>query len=1107
MRILAIGDLHLRAKKLKDVENAWYSAVKWAHANQVDIIVQAGDVFDHANVYGREASTGTIYGAFLAPFMEQAKPLPLFVIPGNHDIGSPKDKDALSPVDRYPWITVVRKPSLVQINEQLAICAVPWINRTHLISKLLSKGQQLEEATKQVNGVISRLMTPLGEQVRKEREQGKFILFVGHLEVSGAKLTGAVQHGGSFEFMPEALKSVGADAYALAHIHIRQYINGLPNPNDGYMGCLCQLNFGEQGNTVGCRLIETDGQKVILDKWLDNKSSPKYFTASSIEGLNYRPGIDYVKIRGLTKPETLPDGVIFERLPQNVQARAKLEEKLDCNLSLRALLAAWANVAGCTVDIDVLTTEAERLSSICQSPVEAIGSLERLSSMKIKNLTCHGHTELEFDTDGIIGFAGPNGTGKTTAIEGMMMALYGISPSKPTLQAMLPKGDVVDAAIEIAFMSGGKSYRVRREFGRNKKTFSHKAYVFEGPNNKPLANGVDGATSFNTGLVGDPDLVLAGVFSSQGDSGNLVRLKPAARKDLFAKLLGTEKFLGISEAAKKIYAADHAASHVLRARFEALKEELSSEDVDKHSLENSVVSSRNKKAEADGLRSRLDELASKMSGLENSKKDIDRSQALLKSMEEERQQIKTEGSILKQRLKELESFQADNVEGELQEAQKALVEANEIGDQISSMTKAALEAEREIGLVRELRDVELRAMAEKLQTGKSKLEKLQSRLEDSKRRADMLKGFPDLPECRQCPLAKDGIESRDGVANLEEDIQNVLSKLAACEEVMSKHRKETSVKIEDIKSRIQEVPASLIQRRASLQKIASQLGVLEAKQAKVQSRSAEIAKTTALMDAARERYTAINDQISNHVIPAFDAEAWSQACSAKTELMSKVQTADSEVASANIEVGKFRAKIEQHAARMVELKAISQDVLQKEGKAAIHEALAKAFGRDGIPQLIVDSAIPHLQDIMFDMMSEIDGKWSIRIATQRETKAGTTQERIDIIVDDGEEERDISTYSGGEMNLLSTIVRIAFSILQAERSGRGLKVLVLDECMYFADAEHSDAFMRMLKKLPRYFNQIFVISHSEYVLSSIPNKIFFARGSDGKTMVKKDFST
>src|SRR4051812_28861197 len=107
MKLLIAGDLHLRAKKLKDVSNAWASAISWAHKNEVDLIIQAGDVFDHANVYGREASTGTIYTSFLDPFVTQEKPRPLFVIPGNHDIGSPKDRDALSPIDKYPWINVI----------------------------------------------------------------------------------------------------------------------------------------------------------------------------------------------------------------------------------------------------------------------------------------------------------------------------------------------------------------------------------------------------------------------------------------------------------------------------------------------------------------------------------------------------------------------------------------------------------------------------------------------------------------------------------------------------------------------------------------------------------------------------------------------------------------------------------------------------------------------------------------------------------------------------------------------------------------------------------------------------------------------------------------
>lgn len=1159
---MLVGDLHLRAKRMVDVAAAWNRTVTWAHDNDVDLIVQAGDVFDHANVYGKEANVGTIYDMFMAPYKAQKNPIKTFVMPGNHDMGGAMDMDALAPFVGHPYILVSRKPEVVPYNDQLSICSVPWVNRAQLMAKLVKKGESAQTASDKVTHAISNLLKGLAPNVKEHKKAGKFVVFAGHIEVTGAKMAGdEVQAGGAFEFNASDLAGLGCDAYALAHIHVRQGIKGLPNPNDGYIGSLCSLDFGQEG-PVGARLLEFDADGIKRDEWIDNNDSPRYFTVESLTGLDYRQGVDYVKVRGEHRPESLPRGVMFEIIPQVATTKRQTGEHLGSSTPIRKLLSAWKEFANCPVGLDAMTEAAEQLQSKSQLPADAIGSLDSIDGITLRNITCHSNTELDLNgLRGLCSFEGPNGSGKTTAIESITLGLFGTAPSREELQTLLPQDSDGVGLIELTFTSSGRKYVVRREFKKTPKTFSHKAYLFESDNydtkNPEFDKAVAGPSPADVkgkcvGLVGDPDLVLAGVFYSQTEAGDLVDLLPSERKELFAKLLGSDKYLILSEKAKDMAKADNAIMESHAARIARLDIELADEPSDTERIQQLKSKIKENTEKASDAEKELEAAQAVLATLDAAKKERDGVLAQIAKIDSRKAEIKQEGAVLKAEKAALEDSekQVKALEEGLESARQSKDKLDELSAKASESIEAASGIESKAAAARtqasKLRADRQSALSKEVKTRMSALQALQSNivvarksleaqasslelevqfkrltLEQAKKRAKLLEGFPDVSACKSCPLAKDGIEGRDSLTVITKEGKALVSDLAAAKKLLEEFDNANEEKIADAKSAIpddeswqpealaaadeKDAEAKALSEKAEKERFRPDPAVL----AKLKEQSARakpleaaldaakgarvaIAKVDAKMDALRSEFKKIDEDAKGIKVP--EACAPEAAALKVSALRSTFKECQSAVSSASRELGNAEAVVAAHKKRREEVVDLKEKIVVKDKAIGVYNALTKAFSKDGIPQLIVDSAVPHYQDIMSELMTNFGGKWAIQASTQREVNKGASiKETFDIIVDDGHGGRDIKTYSGGEKRLLKNITRIAFSLLQAERSGKGLKVLALDEATENMDHGNIDSFIKMLNKLSDSFSQVFVVSHNDYVLSSMPNRILFHR--------------
>src|SRR5262249_7799850 len=104
---------------------------------------------------------------------------------------------------------------------------------------------------------------------------------------------------------------------------------------------------------------------------------------------------------------------------------------------------------------------------------------------------------------------------------------------------------------------------------------------------------------------------------------------------------------------------------------------------------------------------------------------------------------------------------------------------------------------------------------------------------------------------------------------------------------------------------------------------------------------------------------------------------------------------------------------------------------------AIYEQLREAFGKNGIPAMIIEAAIPELEQATNRLLTRMtDGRMNVRFDTQRANKTGDgVRETLDIVISDELGTRDYSLFSGGEGFRVNFALRIALSQFLARRAG------------------------------------------------------------------------
>ena len=170
----------------------------------------------------------------------------------------------------------------------------------------------------------------------------------------------------------------------------------------------------------------------------------------------------------------------------------------------------------------------------------------------------------------------------------------------------------------------------------------------------------------------------------------------------------------------------------------------------------------------------------------------------------------------------------------------------------------------------------------------------------------------------------------------------------------------------------------------------------------------------------------------------------------------------------------------------------------KRQEKALYEELRVAFGKNGIPAMIIESAIPELEAGANRILSRMtDGRMQITMTTQREKLSGGMAETLDIQIADELGTRSYEMYSGGEAFRINFAIRVALSQLLARRAGAHLRTLFLDEGFGTQDEDGRNKLIEAITTIQDDFSLILVITHIDELRDSFPVHITLSKTGEG----------
>jgi exonuclease SbcC len=653
--------------------------------------------------------------------------------------------------------------------------------------------------------------------------------------------------------------------------------------------------------------------------------------------------------------------------------------------------------------------------------------------------------------------AGPNGAGKSSLLDAMTWAMWGKARSNSPGDLIHHGGDHMRVAL--TFDQEGNSFRVVRQWKASKRGTSILEFhgwdeAAQDWNNLSAATIRQTQEQIDSLLRMDYETFVNSALLMQGRADEFTTKTPSQRKQVLANILGLSQWERYESRAKD--RISEVKSEILRLDgwLESIQREL---DTEPQRAEEFSTAEK----EAEQAAEALIAAEKQWSDLEQARKDM---VAVQRRIDELTDRIESTKRELKEGSQERESLE--------KQADKTAIQA------ALSSVREALKTLEPLRSRRDQLSEQRAKMIEESSRLRGTNEALVPQSEPLKARIETLEAADD-PVCPTCGQALGDDHRRKLLDELDEEI--------------SGRRKQYAQNRDRIKELEAEVKVCDKEIRLADEELHQQNELIK--------RDAELESSLAHADKAAEQVKALAKRI----------ERWRKDLqgdqSRRAEFEKQAETAERQLQSAALtqaDLDKLRlAKrmadermggARQQMAALDELKKQRQERTRERDQLGadmgLYEELREAFGKRGVPAMIIETVVPELERDANQLLERMtEGRLHVRIETQKLTKGGDVREALDIVISDELGKRAYELYSGGEAFRIDFAIRIALSQLLARRAGAQLRSLFIDEGFGTQDARGREYLVDAISSIQDDFDRILVITHIDELKDAFPSRI------------------